>query len=57
MHTLQTMQKLKDQLSEGGTKPEILDKVKKNYKGFENYIQLLETNFDKQKPAQVWKSL
>ncbi len=47
------MQKLKDQLSEGGTKPEILDKVKKNYKGFENYIQLLETNFDKQKPAQV----
>ncbi len=48
------MQKLKDQLSEGGTKPEILDKVKKNYKGFENYIQLLETNFDKQKPAQVW---
>ena len=50
------MQKLKDQLSEGGTKPEILDKVKKNYKGFENYIQLLETNFDKQKPAQVWKS-
>jgi hypothetical protein len=45
------MQKVKEQLAEG-TKTELLEKYK-NYKSYVNYVQLLESNFDKQRPAQV----
>ena len=43
------MQKMKEQLA-GGIKPELSDKYKNSYV---NYVQLFESNFDKQKPAQV----
>ena len=53
LRTLQTnplfMQKMKEQLA-GGIKPELSDKYKNSYV---NYVQLFESNFDKQKPAQV----
>lgn len=43
------MQKVKEQLAEG-SKSKLLEKY--NYK---SYVQLLESNFDKQRPAQVRK--
>lgn len=49
LHTLQTnplfMQKVKQQVAEGN-KPDLPEKYQKNY------LQLLETSFDKQKPAK-----